>query len=294
MAGMAGKSYNAANKDRLKAIPLGSGNVYMIPYVEGSSMPTDAAFEQNTNMIGRTKNGATFNYTQSYYTAVSDDGVAKKRRLNEETASFTWGIMTWVPETIAKLLRTATASTASEGDYTISVLEGGGIGNQVPKKYWLHFVGGDDIDGKITLTGLGENIDALSAAFANDNETVLQPNFEFDPYDAAGHLYKFKMANQPNVTAEAGTPSLSALSIGSLTLDPTFDKDINNYATETENSSDTVTATAGEGVDVVITVNGNSITNGTAPTWAAGDNIVSVQLTSSTGMNTYTVTVTKS
>lgn len=294
MAGMAGKSYNAANKDRLKAIPLGSGNVYMIPYVEGSSMPTDAAFEQNTNMIGRTKNGATFNYTQSYYTAVSDDGVAKKRRLNEETASFTWGIMTWVPETIAKLLRTATASTASEGDYTISVLEGGGIGNQVPKKYWLHFVGGDDIDGKITLTGLGENIDALSAAFANDNETVLQPNFEFDPYDAAGHLYKFKMANQPNVTAEAGTPSLSALSIGSLTLDPTFDKDINNYATETENSSDTVTATAGEDVDVVITVNGNSITNGTAPTWAAGDNIVSVQLTSSTGMNTYTVTVTKS
>ena len=294
MAGMAGKSYNAANKDRLKAIPLGSGNIYMIPYVEGSSMPSDATFEQNTNMIGRTKNGATFNYTQSYYTAVSDDGVAKKRRLNEETASFTWGIMTWVPETIAKLLRTATASTASEGDYTISVLEGGGIGNQVPKKYWLHFVGGDDIDGKITLTGLGENIDALSAAFANDNETVLQPNFEFDPYDAAGHLYKFKMANQPNVTAEAGTPSLSALSIGSLTLDPTFDKDINNYATETENNSDTVTATAGENVDVVITVNGNSITNGTAPTWAAGDNIVSVQLTSSTGMNTYTVTVTKS
>lgn len=294
MAGMAGKSYNAANKDRLKAIPLGSGNVYLLPYVEGSSMPSDATFEQNTNMIGRTKNGATFNYTQSYYTAVSDDGVAKKRRLNEETASFTWGIMTWVPETIAKLLRTATASTASEGDYTISVLEGGGIGNQVPKKYWLHFVGGDDIDGKITLTGLGENIDALSAAFANDNETVLQPNFEFDPYDAAGHLYKFKMANQPNVTAEAGTPSLSALSIGSLTLDPTFDKDINNYATETENNSDTVTATAGENVDVVITVNGNSITNGTAPTWAAGDNIVSVQLTSSTGMNTYTVTVTKS
>lgn len=294
MAGMAGKTYAAANTDRLKAIPLGSGNVYMIPYVEGSSMPSDATFEQNTNMIGRTKGGATFNYTQSYYTAVSDDGVAKKRRLNEETASFTWGIMTWVPETIAKLLRTATASTASEGDYTISVLEGGGIGNQQPKKYWLHFVGGDDIDGKITLTGLGENIDALSAAFANDNETVLQPNFEFDPYDAAGHLYKFKMANQPNVTAEAGTPSLTALSIGSLTLAPTFEADINNYTTETENSSDAVTATAGSGVDVVITVNGNSITNGTAPTWAAGDNIVSVQLSSATGMNTYTVTVTKS
>lgn len=294
MAGMAGKGYLAENKDRLKAIPLGSGNVYMIPYVEGSSMPSDATFEQNANMVGRTKNGATFNYTQTFYTAVSDDGVAKKRRLNEETASFSWGIMTWVPETIAKLLRTATASTASEGDDTVSVVEGGGIGNQQAKKFWLHFVGGDDIDGKITLTGLGENIDALSVAFANNNETVITPNFEFDPYDAAGHLYKFKMANQPNVTSEAGTPTLTALTLGSLALSPTFDADVNSYTTETENSSNTVTATAGEGVDVVITVNGNSITNGTAPTWQTGDNIVSIQLASATGMNTYTVIVTKS
>ena len=294
MSGMAGKSYAAENKDRLKTIPLGSGNVYMIPYVEGSSMPTDAEFEQNTNMVGRTKNGATFNYSQTFYTAVSDDGVAKKRRLNEETASFTWGIMTWVPETVAKLLRTATASTASEGDYTISVLEGGGIGNQVAKKYWLHFVGGDDIDGKITLTGIGENIDALAIAFANDNETVITPNFEFDPYDAEGHLYKFKMANQPNVTPSAGTPVLTALTLGSLTLDPTFDADINNYTTETEDTTNTITATAASGTDIVITVNGNSHTSGTAATWQAGENIVSIQLTSATGMNTYTVIVTKS
>lgn len=294
MAGMAGKGYSAQNTDRLKAIPLGSGNVYMIPYVEGSSMPSDATFETNANMIGRTKNGATFNYTQSFYTAVSDDGVAKKRRLNEETASFSWGIMTWVPVTIAKLLRTATASTASEGDDTVAVLEGGGIGNQVPKKFWLHFVGGDNVDGKITLTGLGENIDALSAAFANDNETVLTPNFEFDPYDAAGHLYKFKMANQPDVTSDAGTPTLTALSIGALTLDPTFSEATNEYTTSTENASDTITATAAVGTDIVITVNGNSVTNGTAPTWASGENLVSIQIASATGSNNYTVTVTKS
>ena len=294
MSGMAGKSYAAENKDRLKTIPLGSGNVYMIPYVEGSSMPTDAQFETNANMVGRTKNGATFNYSQTFYTAVSDDGVAKKRRLNEETASFTWGIMTWVPETIEKLLRTATASTASEGDYTISVLEGGGIGNQQAKKFWLHFVGGDDIDGKITLTGLGENIDALAVAFANNNETVLTPNFEFDPYDAEGHLYKFKMANQPNVTPSTCTPVLTALTLGSLTLDPTFDATVNNYTTETTDSTNTITATAASGTDIVITVNGNSHTSGTAATWQTGENIVSIQLTSATGMNTYTVIVTKS
>lgn len=294
MSGMAGKGYSAENTDRLKTIPLGSGNVYMIPYTEGSTMPTDAQFEQNANMVGRTKNGATFNYTQTFYTAVSDDGVAKKRRLNEETASFSWGIMTWVPKTIEKLLRTATASTAAEGDDTVAIVEGGGIGNQRAKKFWLHFVGGDDIDGKITLTGIGENIDALSIAFANSNETVLTPNFEFDPYDAEGHLYKFKMANQPNVTSEDGVPKLSALTLGSLTLDPTFDADVNEYATTTANASNTITATAASGTDIVITVNGNSITNGTAPTWEDGDNIVSVQLASATGMNTYSITVTKS
>lgn len=294
MSGMAGKGYSAENTDRLKTIPLGSGNVYMMPYTEGSTMPTDAQFEQNANMVGRTKNGATFNYTQTFYTAVSDDGVAKKRRLNEETASFSWGIMTWVPKTIEKLLRTATASTAAEGDDTVAIVEGGGIGNQRAKKFWLHFVGGDDIDGKITLTGIGENIDALNIAFANSNETVLTPNFEFDPYDAEGHLYKFKMANQPNVTSEDGVPKLSALTLGSLELDPTFDADVNEYATTTSNASNTITATAASGTDIVITVNGNSITNGTASTWEDGDNIVSVQLASVTGMNTYSITVTKS
>ena len=141
---------------------------------------------------------------------------------------------------------------------------------------------------------LGENIDALSAAFANDNETVLTPNFEFDPYDAAGHLYKFKMANQPDVTSEAGTPTLTALTIGTLTLDPTFAETTNEYTTSTENASDTITATAAAGTDVVITVNGNSVTNGTAPTWATGANLVSIQIASASGMNTYTVTVTKS
>ena len=100
------------------------------------------------------------------------------------------------------------------------------------------------------------------------------------------------MANQPNVTSEAGTPKLSALSIGTLTLDPTFDADVNEYTTETENASDTITATATD-TDIVITVNGNSVTNGTAPTWTTGDNLVSIQLTSATGMNTYSVTVTK-
>lgn len=192
-------TYAAKNSDRLKAIPLGSGNVYMIPWsAENAEMPSDATFETDANMVGRTKNGATLNYTQDFYTTKSDDGIAKKRRLTNETASFSWGIMTWNAQTVAQLLRTATATTESESSTTVAVVEAGGIANQQEKKFWLHFVGGDDIDGKITLTALGENIQALEAAFTNEQETLLNANFEFDPYDASGHLFKLKMANQTN------------------------------------------------------------------------------------------------
>lgn len=208
---MAGTSYTPKNTNRLKSIPLGSGNVYMIAYDSThTTMPSDEDFETDANMIGRTKGGATFNYAQEFYTTQSDDGVAKKRRLTNETASFGWGIMTWIPATVAQLLRTATATTETIGSgveaQTVAVVEGGGIANQTEKKYWLHFVGGDDIDGKITLTGLGENVEALEAAFNNDNETILSANFEFDPYDSAGHLYKLKMANQTTPAASSAAP----------------------------------------------------------------------------------------
>ena len=209
---MAGTSYTPKNTNRLKSIPLGSGNVYMIAYDnDHTTMPSDSDFETDANMIGRTSGGATFNYSQEFYVAKSDDGIAKKRRMTSETASFTWGIMTWIPDTVAKLLRTATATTETIGSgqsaETVAVVEGGGIGNQTEKKYWLHFVGGDDIDGKITLTGLGENVDALEAAFTNDKETVLKANFEFDPYDNSGHLYKLRMANQTTPVAQPSSSS---------------------------------------------------------------------------------------
>lgn len=292
---MAGKTYSSKNKDRLKSIPLGSGNIYMLPYVEGAAMPSDSEFELIQNMVGRTKNGATFNYSQTFYTAVSDDGVAKKRMLTAEQASFTWGIMTWVPDTVAKMLRTSTATTTTESGESVSVVEGGGVGNQQSKKYWIHFVGGDDIDGKITLTGCGENIDALSAAFADSSETVITPNFEFDPYDGAGHLYKLKMANHPNVTSDGSVPpELASLAIGSLTLSPEFDADIHDYTASTTDATNTITANAVAGTTIVITVNGNSITNGTSATWVTGKNDVVIKATNNFGTVVYTVVVTKS
>lgn len=193
MAGMAGKSYNAKNKNRLESIPIGSGNIYMILYdSETPTVPTDEEFETDDNMVGRTEGGATLNYSGEFYTAKSDDGVAKKRRLTNEEASLSWGIMTWTLKTVEQFIRTARFSTVNEGDGKVDVVKVGGIANQSSKKYWIHFVGGDDIDGKLTITALGENIEALQQAFSDNNETLLSPNFNFDPHDSDGTLYIMK------------------------------------------------------------------------------------------------------
>lgn len=289
---MAGKNYAGTNTNRLKAIPLGSGNVYILPVADYPTMPTDEQFEQDVNMIGRTKNGATLTYSGEYYTAVSDDGVAKKTKLTAETLTFSWGIMTWIPATVELILQTATASVVGTGDSQYAEVKIGGVGNQSNQEYWVHFVGGDDVDGKITVTGRGLNTAGLEAAFANDNETVLTPTWDFSPMDNDGTLVVMRMANQ---NAQGSTaPQLTALTIGSLTLSPAFAAGTYEYTAATSNATNVINATAPTGANVVLIVNGNSLANGGSATWEDGDNIVLVTVSDSTGSNSYKITVTKS
>lgn len=89
-------------------------------------------------------------------------------------------------------------------------------------------------------------------------------------------------------------PVLSTLSIGSLTLTPTFDASTYIYTTATTNASDSVTATAGTGLTVAIEANGTTIDSGDSVTWTTGDNTVEVTVSNGTDTATYTVTVTAS
>lgn len=88
---------------------------------------------------------------------------------------------------------------------------------------------------------------------------------------------------------------LESLSIGSLTLSPTFAADTTSYTAETSNATNTITATAAdEDAGVAITVNGNSLTNGSSASWEDGENTVIVTVTNDGSSKTYTVVVTKS
>ena len=89
--------------------------------------------------------------------------------------------------------------------------------------------------------------------------------------------------------------SLSSLTIGTLTLTPEFDPDVDEYAVSTSNDTNKITAVPeDEDATVTIEVNGEEIENGSAATWEDGENTVEITVEDGDLTGTYTVTVTKS
>lgn len=88
--------------------------------------------------------------------------------------------------------------------------------------------------------------------------------------------------------------ALSSLAVGSLTLDPTFDPAVTEYTAATTNATNTVSVVPTTGATAVVKVNGSKIANGTAATWEAGENTVSITVNNGDNRKVYTVAVTKS
>lgn len=97
------------------------------------------------------------------------------------------------------------------------------------------------------------------------------------------------------VTITKDAPAkLSGLTIGALTLTPTFDADVEEYTVTTSNASNKVTASAAEGLTVALDLDGTAIENESSPTWEVGPNILTVTVENGIGESTsYVVTVTK-
>ncbi len=159
----------------LNKIPLGSMNFYITEWT--GEIPSNEVLETEKNMIGRTKNGATVSYTANWYTAESDDGKAKKRRITGETASISYGNITWNSMTIEKLI--ATARVEEKDGKRITKI--GGVENDNGKRYLIRGVHHDKVDGDIRVTGVGVNTGGWEAVFKPDSETVITPTFELEP-----------------------------------------------------------------------------------------------------------------
>ena len=96
------------------------------------------------------------------------------------------------------------------------------------------------------------------------------------------------------VTAPAPDATLSALTVGALTLTPTFDSDTTEYATTTSNATNKITATPTD-EDATVEIESDDATiagDGTA-TWEVGENTVTITVTNGAESKVYTVVVTK-
>lgn len=88
--------------------------------------------------------------------------------------------------------------------------------------------------------------------------------------------------------------NLSGLTIGSLTLAPTFDADVTSYTANTTNATNTVTATPEDSHATVSIMNGDTpVENGTAASWNTGANTLTITVTNGSAQKVYTVTVTR-
>ena len=156
-------------------IRLGSMDFYVIEFT--GSIPADSVIEQEDNLIGRTKNGATVSYTSDWYTATSDDGKAKKSKLIGESANIGYGNITWNGNTLSKLVATSRVSEAG-GKRTVKI---GGVANDNGKRYLIRGVHRDTVDGDVRITGVGVNTGGWDAVFNPSQETVINPKFEVEP-----------------------------------------------------------------------------------------------------------------
>lgn len=159
----------------LNRIQLGSMDFYVMVFT--GAIPEDSVIETEENMIGRTKNGGTINYTANWYVAESDDGKAKKRKLTGENATIGYGNITWNGNTIATLVATARVSE-KDGKRTTKI---GGITNDNGKRYLIRGVHRDATDGDVRITGVGVNTSGWEAVYSPTQETIINPSFELEP-----------------------------------------------------------------------------------------------------------------
>jgi hypothetical protein len=114
----------------------------------------------------------------------------------------------------------------------------------------------------------------------------------FSPHFATETEARAWVEAKCGVTSDA---TLSALTLGSLTLTPSFDPSVTSYTTDTTNTTNTINATAAsDSASVAILANSQTVVNGNSITWQTGANTVTVTVTNGAATKVYTITVTKS
>lgn len=170
-----------------KRMILGSGKLYLIPYVD--TVPDVDTICVEDNLFGNIKGGATLEYTPTFYEAKDDLGIITKTIITEESALLKSGVMTINGETLKTLCDTGRITEDTTKGRRI--LKIGGIDNAQGARYVICFHHTDPIDGDIWVLIVGQNQAGFSLAFAKDSETIVDAEFKCLSQDGEGTLIQY-------------------------------------------------------------------------------------------------------
>lgn len=168
-----------------KTITLGSGKIYLAPFVD--EMPTVDTLCVDDNLLGYIKSGAGLTYTEETHEEKDDLGYASKIVTTSEEVLLRCGLITWNGETLQKLIDRCSVTEAS-GKRTTKI---GGAGNAQGKYYAICFLHEDKVDGNVWVLIKGRNTAGATLTWAVDAGTLLEPEFKALPHDDAGTLVEF-------------------------------------------------------------------------------------------------------
>lgn len=179
-----------------KRITLGSGKLYLIPFVD--SVPEVDTICVEDNLLGYIKGGATLEYAPTFYEAKDDLGYVIKTIITDETATLKSGVLTFNGNTLKTLCDTGRVT--EDATKKLRTVKIGGIANATGAKYVICFHHEDPIDGDIWVVIVGKNEAGFSLAFAKDAETVIDAEFKCLSQDDEGTLIKYIEADSSITT----------------------------------------------------------------------------------------------
>lgn len=252
-------------KKEINRIAMGSVDIYMLVFTgtQVSDIPADNAIEVEANHIGRTKDGGEITYSTTYYNVKSDDGKAARNELTDDSATISFGLITWNGDTITKLVPTATASISGGKRRTLI----GGVANKNDTIYLIRAVHKDGEKGDVRYTFIGKNVNGFAAAYKPGQETTITPNITAEPFDD-GRLIVLDESDVVGVSLSVHSASVAVNSTVSLSA---------------------VTSPVGETVTWASADTSNAtVSNGTVTGVAAGTAAITASIT--VGGTTYTDT----
>lgn len=171
----------STKKKEIDRIAIGSVDIYMQEFTGTSvdDIPTDSEIETEANLIGRTKDGGSIEYITTYYTAKSDDGKASRTELQDDTASISFGLITWNGDTVAKIVETAESSVKNGKRRTLI----GGVANKNDKIYLIRALHKDKVKGDVRYTLIGKNVSGFAAAYKPGQESTITPKIDAEAFD---------------------------------------------------------------------------------------------------------------